>query len=517
MGTTEQCELLERQDGAGEGDGTAVVNARCRIQTRAGFRVVTVGGLPLAHYAVGDRMGEAHAMVSLVDQGWAKQTDVARAFGCAERTVRRRQRRFELAGLAGLGRPSGCPRGATRLPRSRVELVNEWKAEGLANREIARRLGVSPKAVRKLVRRLGWRPEQAQQLSLRLEDAADSCAPAATAAGDPNLSGSQVDLRANEAKMGEKTRQDPCPGGDPNLSGSGATDAEPVPRSLEVDPADRSIDRALACLGLLEDAAPLFGSATHLPWAGVLLAIPALIDSGVFQAAPEIYGSIGPAFYGLRTTILTMLLMALLRIKRPEGLKEHPPRDLGQVLGLDRAPEVKTLRRKLARLAGFGRAADFGRALAQRRVAARGHAIGFLYIDGHVRAYHGKRRLPKAHLARMRLSMPATTDYLVNDAEGEPLFVVPTEANQGLVRMLPVVLDEVRAVAGDRRVTVVFDRGGWIQKLFKELLVRGFDILTYRKGRCPQLPRSCFRAHEAIIDGHKVSYLLAYKGIYLEY
>ncbi|MBN1607662.1 MAG: hypothetical protein JW940_13580, partial [Polyangiaceae bacterium] len=68
------------------------------------------------------------------------------------------------------------------------------------------------------------------------------------------------------------------------------------------------------------------------------------------------------------------------------------------------------------------------------------------------------------HLARMRLAMPATTDYWVNDTEGEPLFVVTTEANAGLVKMLPVVLDEVRPLVGDRRVTVVFDRGGWSPK-----------------------------------------------------
>ena len=68
--------------------------------------------------------------------------------------------------------------------------------------------------------------------------------------------------------------------------------------------------------------------------------------------------------------------MELLRIKRPEMLKEHSPEDLGRVLGLDRAPEVKTLRRKLSRLA------TVGRALAERRVAERGAALGFLYADG---------------------------------------------------------------------------------------------------------------------------------------
>ncbi|MCC6474712.1 MAG: hypothetical protein IT514_13310, partial [Burkholderiales bacterium] len=82
-----------------------------------------------------------------------------------------------------------------------------------------------------------------------------------------------------------------------------------------------------------------------------MLAAPSLVQSGVFAAAREVYGSIGPAFYGLRTTILALLLMALLRIKRPEALKERSPPSLGRVLGLDRAPEVKTLRRKLSRLA----------------------------------------------------------------------------------------------------------------------------------------------------------------------
>ena len=98
----------------------------------------------------------------------------------------------------------------------------------------------------------------------------------------------------------------------------------------------------------------------------------------------------------------------------PEGLKEYSPQDLGRVLGLDRAPEVKTLRRKLARLATVGRAAQFGQALAQQRVALRGEALGFLYTDGHVRVYHGQHTLPKAHVARMRISLPATSDYWVN-------------------------------------------------------------------------------------------------------
>jgi hypothetical protein len=125
--------------------------------------------------------------------------------------------------------------------------------------------------------------------------------------------------------------------------------------SRDTDPGDRCADRLLARLGLLEDAPPPFGSARAVPRAGVLLALPVLMASGAFECAQNIYGSLGPAFYGLRTSLLTLLLMALWRIKRPEGLKEYSPTDLGRVLGLDRAPEVKTLRRKLARLAAAGR------------------------------------------------------------------------------------------------------------------------------------------------------------------
>jgi transposase len=510
MARTANGELFEAGEGAGS-DGTVWINERCSIRTRGGYRIVTVSALTLAHYAAGDRMGEAHAMVSLVEQGWAKQTEVAAAFGCAARTVRRNQRRFESGGLAALGRGDGYPKGKARVPPSRCRLVNDWKAEGVAKREIARRLGVTETAVRKLVRRLGWKPEQAQQLAFEL----------GPADANPNLSGSRSAPPADGADRPQGPAKGAGAGANPNLSGPGAparaSSPDPLPLSLDTDPLDRSVDRVLACLGLLDDAAPVFAPATQVHGAGVLLAIPALVESGVFRIVAEIYGSIGPAFYGLRTTFLTFLLMALRRIKRPEGLKEHSPRALGRVLGLDRAPEVKTLRRKLAHLAAFGYAADLSRALAEQRVATRGHAMGFLYVDGHVRAYHGKHPLPKAHVARIRLAMPATTDYWVNDVEGDPLFVVTTEANKGLVQVLSGILDEIRALVGDRRVTVVFDRGGWSPKLFKELIARGFDILTYRKGSCPRVPESRFSIYEATLEGRKLCYALADAGTYLEY
>jgi prepilin-type processing-associated H-X9-DG protein len=515
--TTGQPELFEKQHAGGVGHGVVTINHRCRFETRDGYRVVNVAGIVVAHYAVGDRMAEAHAMVSLVEQGCARQMEVARAFGCDVRTVRRNQQRFEDGGLVALGRPRGYPRGRTRLSKGRKDKLNAWKAEGVPNREIARRLGVSEKAVRKLARGLGWAPSRAaEQMALSLGDADPKVSASAPLASD-EPPGNEPGSSSNAPQPLESTAEPAIANADPKLSASSTSADHRLPLSLDADPTDRGVDRLLARLGLLDDAAPRFSSGTQVSGAGVLLAIPALVDSGVFNVAREIYGSIGPAFYGLRTTLTTLLLMALLRIKRPEGLKERSPQQLGRIFGLDRAPEVKTLRRKLTRLAAYRRVADLGRALAEQRVATHGHAMGFLYVDGHVRVYHGKRELPKTHVVRMRISMPATTDYWVNDAEGEPLFVVPTEANKGLAHMLPVVLAEVRSLVGKRRVTVVFDRGGWSPKLFAKLLADGFDILTYRKAPYARVPTSCFRRRRAVFDGRKVSYRLADQGVYLGY
>ena len=98
-------------------EGTHVINDRCLVKIQDGHCVVIVSGVVLAQYAVSDHMAEAHAMVSLVEQGWADQIDVARTFSCSVRTVRRHQRRFEEGGLAALGQTDGYPRGrASQLP-----------------------------------------------------------------------------------------------------------------------------------------------------------------------------------------------------------------------------------------------------------------------------------------------------------------------------------------------------------------------------------------------------------------
>src|SRR5579864_5093235 len=233
-----------------------------------------------------------------------------------------------------------------------------------------------------------------------------------------------------------------------------ADDSEPVPMSIDHDASDRSFDRLLAYLGLLDDAAPLFREGSSVPAVGVLLALPCLLESGLLRLGRKLYGEIGPAFYGLRTTLLTLLFMALLRVKRPEQLKERDPAAFGRLLGLDRAPEVKTLRRRLTRLAAHHCAEQLGVELARLRVDQRGDLMGFLYVDGHVRAYHGQRTISSsAYVPRRHLAMPASTDYWINDSSGDPVLVITGETDAALSKALPRLLGEVRQVVGERRIT----------------------------------------------------------------
>ena len=477
--------------------GTVLVNDRVSFQTEGQQRVILVCGMFFSHYSVDDPAAEAYAMVTLFESGYADQNDIARCFGYSTRTLRRYQQRLQAGGLRALARLPGRPPARAPAPEkipARDRTILRLKAKERSNRWIAGRLGLSETAIRKALCRLGWNPGPEPSplpLPFELEAGGAEADPiTASVTGDPILE---------------------VP---PSAAPSPASPPTPLPtpataKSVDPNPLDRSMDRLLAAMGLLDHAPPMFARAQNLPRAGVLVAIPALLTSGLLSTAETIYGHIGPAFYGLRTTLVSYVLLALLRIPRPEALKEYSPGELGRIVGLDRMPEVKTLRRKLARLAARKGSYQLGCQIAQQRIAERGKVLGFLYIDGHVRAYHGQHTIAKAYVTRMHLAAPATTDYWVNDQRGDPLFVVTADANAAMTKMLVPILTEVRQLLGPRRhSTIVFDRGGWSPKLFRSLLDMGFDILTYRKGRSRRIAETRFSPHQAKLDGRAVKYLL---------
>ncbi len=435
----------------------------------------------------------------------ATQIAIAKAFGHAVATQRRWETRYAEYGSAGLQPKSSSGRPA-KLDRGQRAFVQRWFQQGVSNHEMARRLAVRETTIRRALRKAGLRRQTLPEPALPFDDANATLAASATAPAPV----------AGVAPVDEPAPVTVVPGEviAPTATGINAdpTAANNVPAAvftIDRDPTDRSGDRALARLGLLQDAAPLFDDHEELPRAGVLLAVPVLQAHGGLEVFTRLYGSLGPAFYGLRTTVLSLVLMALLRIKRPENLKEYSPHNLGQLLGLDRIAEVKTMRRKLTLLAGRGQGRELMNERARLRISQDEDRLAFLYLDGHMREYSGQEALAKAKKAQRAVATTAATDTWLHDADGTPLLVVTSEMNAGLTQVLEaIVADAKEWLPVGQRLTVLFDRGGWSVKLFARLQALGVDLITYRKGKRQALARTHFSEHKVLEDGKEKSYWL---------
>ena len=202
--------------------------------------------------------------------------------------------------------------------------------------------------------------------------------------------------------------------GDDDSAGPSAGGLVPLAR-----PADRTAERAAARFGLIDDAPPVICEGASLPLAGALLILPALVATGLLEIAATVYDARKAAFYSLRSLFCSLVFACLLGEPRAEEVTRLNPTDLGRLVRLDRGPEVGTIRRRIEELADAQRADQLLDRLARHHIGSHNETTGIFYVDGHVRAYHGGRELPKAHVARIRLSMPAELDTWVCDANGD--------------------------------------------------------------------------------------------------
>lgn len=264
--------------------------------------------------------------------------------------------------------------------------------------------------------------------------------------------------------------------------------------------ATRSLERVAAAMGALEAAPIVFEAARDIPQGGVLLALPALLAVGLLRHSTELY-ALPKGFYGLSSVLVLLALMALARIGSIEQLRYAAAGEWGNLLGLDRVPEVRTLREKLKLLCiEQGRAARWNAALAKEWIGQHetGQSPGLaFYIDGHVRVYHGElTKLPRHYVPRERFYLRATMDYWVNALDGQPFFYVNKEVDHGLVQALrrdvlpwleanlPTPAEHQQCMAADPRVprfTVIFDREGYSPDLFLELQQQRIAALTYHR------------------------------------
>jgi hypothetical protein len=430
--------------------GSAALNPGVHLVENDAGGVVFLWGMAAWCWDPGDVAGRRLAAVSLVETGAATPSEVAAGFGVTYETFRKWHNSWSAYGTEGLAAKKMGPKRASKLTEEVKGELGALATKGMGLLAISREVGLDPSTVR---RGLGGWPPRAL------------AAPKATAQG------------------------------------------ELFPLA---PPAPRNEERALARSGLLTGAEPVVTEGSSLPFAGALLVLPALAATGLLDAFSEVYGAARAAFYSLRALVLTLVFTSLIGEPRAEGLRRLCPADIGRLIGLDRAPEVGTLRRRLEELAKLGRSAELLRSLARRHLQKTGD-YGTFYIDGHARAYFGKSRLPKAHLARARLSGPAEVDTWLCDRTGQGVLVWGAEPGASLAGELKRAVAEIRALVGPGvRPTIVFDRGGWSPKLFAELVALGFDILTYKKGRSHPEPRKSFTEHDFVDDlGRAQHYWLA--------
>src|SRR5208283_6025361 len=136
---------------------------------------------------------------------------------------------------------------------------------------------------------------------------------------------------------------------------------------------------------------------------GVLWALPALLANGLLHRQAECF-QLPKGFYGVVHVLLLKGFLALARVKSLERLRFEAPGEWGHLLGLDRIPEVHTLRRKLGKMAQGPQVETWSASLSRQWMEQAPELAGRLYLDGPVRVYHGPPPpLPNPNVARGRL------------------------------------------------------------------------------------------------------------------
>lgn len=254
-------------------------------------------------------------------------------------------------------------------------------------------------------------------------------------------------------------------------------------------------ERLSASIGNLQSVEPRFQSALDVPFGGVLFALPALLANGLLSNVEQHF-QLPKGYYGLQSIFLLLALMALARIKTIEDLRYCAPGEWGKLLGLDRIPEVRTLREKVKHLALKGQGEKWSAEVCSQWMHAGTKASQVLYIDGHVRVYHGSQTsLPRHYVAREKLCLRATVDYWVNAMGGQPFFYINKDVDPGMLSVIekeivPRLEKEVPAqpdlaqLNEDpylHRFTIIFDREGYSPEFMKRMKALRIACITYHK------------------------------------
>jgi hypothetical protein len=286
--------------------------------------------------------------------------------------------------------------------------------------------------------------------------------------------------------------------------------------------------RIAASVGELDSpVSPDFKSALDVPNGGVLFALPALLSMGLLKTTARFF-ELPKGYYGLESLFLLLAFMSLARVKFIESLRYCSPGEWGNLLGLDRVPEVRTLRNKIRLLSADNRPQYWSEALCQSWMQAAPEQAGTLYIDGHTRVYNGHQtKLPRHYVARQKLCLRATSDYWVNAMDGQPFFVVNQVVDPGMIKVIEAdILPRLDKDVPNQpsaatllekpllhRYTLVFDREGYSPAFLGRLKAQRIAGMTYHKFPGIDWPVSEFKpCLVEMKDGQQTTLKLAERG-----
>jgi hypothetical protein len=294
--------------------------------------------------------------------------------------------------------------------------------------------------------------------------------------------------------------------------------------------ATNTLDRLAASVGLLNGVSIRFQPALDVPRGGVLFALPALLVCGLLKHTQKHF-SLPKGYYQMASIFVLLAFMALCRLRSVEQLRYHAPGEWGKLLGLDRVPEVRTLRNKIRILSKDGQPSDWSAELCAQWMEASPEDASCLYVDGHARVYHGHQtKLPRHYVARQRLCLRATTDYWVNAMDGQPFFLVNMAVDPGLIKVLeeeivPRLEKEVpnqpteQELTADpllHRFTLIFDREGYSPGFFQRMRKRRIACLTYHKFPGEAWPDDEFQVRKVqLVSSEVVEMALAERGTFV--
>lgn len=289
----------------------------------------------------------------------------------------------------------------------------------------------------------------------------------------------------------------------------------------------RAGERILAAMGKLGGAPTRFETCRDVPYGGILCALPALLSNGLLSGISTL-GKLG-GYYHAPHVLLLLGFMALSRIKTAESLRGKAPGEFGKLLGLDRIPEVRCLRKKMDQLSGDECAERWAVELSRKWMEAEPESVGTLYVDGHMRVYHGhKTKPPRKFVSRQRLCLRGVNDYWVNDAIGRPFFVIDKVVDPGMLKVLreeivPRLLEDVPGQPSQEqldsdphlsRFILVFDREGYSPVFFRDMWRdHRIGCITYHKHPAGDWPESAFVEQAVCMPrGETVTMKLAERG-----